>query len=98
MMTEPVLISDYYRFYEDNNRSGLKYDIAVDNAIIDLLNNENKVNRKKLKSQVESSIQRKLFPSTFQSHLNILVNHKILNRRDEGRGEIVFLFTSSSTS
>jgi len=65
------------------------YDIALDNAIINLLNNENKVNRKKLKSEVESSIQRKLSPSTFQSHLNILVNHKILNRRDEGRGKEV---------
>jgi hypothetical protein len=45
MITEPVLISDYYRFYEDNNRNGLKYDIAVDNAIIDLLNNDSKVTR-----------------------------------------------------
>jgi hypothetical protein len=71
MMTEPVLISDYYHFYEDNNRNGLMYDIAIDNTIINLLNNENKVNRKKLKSEVESSIQRKISPSTFQSHLSI---------------------------
>lgn len=97
MTTEPVLISDYYRFYEDNNRNGLKYDIAVDNAIIGLLNNKNEINRSKLKSQVESSIQRKLSPSTFQSHLNILVNHKILNRRDEGRGkEVLYSLTEGA--
>jgi len=97
MMTDPVLISDYYRFYEDNNRNGLKYDIAVDNAIIVLLNNQNEINRSKLKSQVESSIQRKLSPSTFQSHLNILVNHKILNRSDEGRGkEVLYSLTEGA--
>ena len=87
-MINAVGISDYYRFYEDNNRNGLKYNITIDNAIIDLLKNENGIiGSSELRSRIKESMGRKISPDTFYSHLNVLVNHKILNRQDEGRGK-----------
>src|SRR5215207_7028549 len=88
MMINTVGISDYYYFYEDNNRNGLKYNITIDNAIIDLLKNENRIiGSSELRSRIKESMGRKISPDTFYSHLNVLVNHKILDRQDEGRGK-----------
>jgi hypothetical protein len=95
MITDSVRISDYYRFYEDSKQNGLKYDVTIDSAIIDLLNNENdSINYRELKSRIENSIRRKVPLTTFQTHLNILVSHKILNRNDTGRGkEVLYSLT-----
>jgi hypothetical protein len=85
MITDSVRILDYYHFYEDNKQNGLKYDVTIDRAIIDLLNNENdSINNGELKSRAESLIGCKVPLTTFQAHLNILVSHKILNRNDTG--------------
>lgn len=89
MITDSVRLSDYYRFYEDNKQNGLKYDVTIDSAIIDLLSKNDSISNKELKSRSESSIGHKVPPTTFQTHLNILVSHKILNKNDTGRGKPV---------
>ena len=96
-MTDPVRISDYYRFYEDNKQNGLKYDVTIDSAIIHLLSENDSINNRELKSKAESSIGRKVPLTTFQTHLNILVSHKILNKNDTGRGkEVLYSLTGGA--
>ena len=98
MITDSVRLSNYYRFYEDNKQNGLKYDVTIDSAIIDLLNNEeDSINNRELKSRIESSIGHNVAFTTFQSHLNILVSHKILDRNDAGRGrEVLYSLASGA--
>jgi hypothetical protein len=88
-------ISEYYLFYEDSNRNGLKYNIKIDNVILDILKKENEIIRSgELRSRVGESIGHKISPDTFHSHLSVLVNHKILNRWDKGRGkEVLYSLT-----
>jgi hypothetical protein len=98
MITDSVRLSDYYRFYEDNNQNGLKYDVTLDRAIFDILNNEkDSLNNSELKSKVENYIGHNVAFTTFQTHLNILVSHKILNRNDTGRGkEVLYSLTGGA--
>ena len=98
MITDSVRLSDYYRFYEDNKQNGLKYDVTIDSAIFDLLNNEkDSLNNRELKSNVESYVGRNVAFTTFQTHLNLLVNHKILTKNDSGRGkEVLYSLTSGA--
>jgi hypothetical protein len=97
MIADSVRFSDYYRFYEDNKQNGLKYDVTIDRAIIDLLSENDSINNRELKSRVESSIGRKVPLTTFQTHLNILVSHKILNKNDTGRGkEVLYSLTGGA--
>jgi hypothetical protein len=98
MIPDSVRVSEYNRFYEDNKRNGLKYDVTIDSAIFDLLNNEkDSLNNRELKSKIENYIGHDVAFTTFRTHLNILVSHKILNRNDTGRGkEVLYSLTSGA--
>ena len=88
MMNHGKAIPDYYHFYEQANKNGLKYDIAIDNAIITQLTSYQKsLTSAKLKQATEQLIARKLSPDTFYGHLRVLVDCKILNKTDYGRGK-----------
>ena len=89
MMNNSVVIPDYYLFYEQNVKNGLSYDLTIDNSIITKLSHNETFTSGKLKQTIEESINRKLSPDTFYSHLNVLVDCKILNKKDNGRGKVV---------
>ena len=89
MMNDQEAIPDYYRFYEQVNRNGKKYDITIDNAIIAQLNVTEACNSRRLKLATEQLIGRTLSPDTFYGHLDVLVDCKILAKIDKGRGKDV---------
>jgi hypothetical protein len=98
MITDSVRLSDYYRFYEDNKQNGLKYDVTIDSAIFNLSNNEkDSLNNRELKSKIENYVGHNVAFTTFQTHLNILVNYKILTKNDSGRGkEVLYSLTGGA--
>lgn len=54
-MEDQKAIPDYYRFYEQVNKNGQKYDIAIDNAILNHLNVTEKNSSGQLKLAAEQS-------------------------------------------
>ena len=89
MTNDVSAIPDYHRYYEQVNKNRKIYDITLDNVIINRLNIHEKCPSGKLKLATEQLIGRTLSPDTFYSHLDVLVNCKILDRTDRGRGKDV---------
>lgn len=89
MIKYQKVIPDYYRFYEQINKNGKKYDITIDNAIIAQLNVTETYTSGKLKLATEQLIGRTLSPDTFYGHRDVLVGCRILAKIDKGRGKDV---------
>jgi hypothetical protein len=95
-MNDQNPIPDYYRFYEQVNKNGLKYDISIDNVIINHLNVIESSASGKLKQKTEQLIGRTLSPDTFYGHTNVLTSCKILVKTDGGRGKDVLYSLSKN--
>jgi hypothetical protein len=73
------------------------YDVAIDKAIIDILRNDETKSSRKLKENVEHKIGRTISSSTFSTHLFNLIEQKLIEKNDLGRGNIVnYSLTSSA--
>lgn len=96
-MNDRKPIPDYYHVYEQANRNGLKYDISIDNVIINQLNATGTINYGKLKHATEQLVGRILSPDTFSGHLEVLMKCKILSKADGGRGkDVLYSLTESA--
>lgn len=69
--------------------NGSKYDLDIDNCIIQMLYKQQDTNYKKLKENTEKSVGRKLSPSTYTAHIWRLESGGILRRIDQGKGKSV---------
>jgi hypothetical protein len=96
MMNDQKPIPDYYHFYEQVNTNGLKYDILIDNAIINQLKDTETSPSGKLKHATELLVGRRLSPDTFYGHTNVLTSCKILVKKDGGRGKDVIYSLSEN--
>lgn len=97
MMEDQNAIPDYYRFYEQVNKNGQKYDIAIDNAIINHLNVSETNSSGQLKLAAEQSVGRVLSPDTFYGHRDVLIDCKMLAKTDRGRGrDVLYSLTDNA--
>jgi hypothetical protein len=71
--------------------NGLKYDNAIDIAIIDDLSVFGSLSSAALKRRIERTLNRGIFPKTYYNHLKMLVGDNLLNKDDSaGIGKLVF--------
>jgi hypothetical protein len=72
------------------------YDTEIDNAIVNSLKNTGKVSSGKLKIEAEKKIRRTISPYTYSIHISSLIDQKILEKEDLGRGRYMYYFLTES--
>jgi hypothetical protein len=81
----------YYGIRCSPAENGLKYDTAIDAAIIDELSVFGSLSSAKLKRRIEKALHRNIFPKTYYNHMKMLVSDNLLDRDDSaGLGKLVF--------
>jgi hypothetical protein len=75
----------YYSLHEClKRRNGIKYDEAVDVAIVDELTFTKEINSADLKRKIEKTLERTIIDKTYYNHLQRLQYDKIVHKRDTG--------------
>ena len=81
----------YYRIRCPTAENGLKYDNAIDIAIIGDVSVFGSLSSAELKKRIEKTLNRSIFPKTYYNHLKMLVGDNLLNRDNSaGIGKLVF--------
>lgn len=70
----------YYRIRCPPAENGLKYDNAIDIAIIDDVSVFGSLSSAELKKRIEKTLNQSIFPKTYYNHLKMLVGDNLLNR------------------